>query len=197
MKRMKKSYAKNMLWMSMNDFTFKFSKSSLFTKFVFFYSAKMTLSLCFLVLNLSIIACQEECPVNCIQPEPNRRSIVVRGTGPQSRLGNKMSIYAGLLSLKKFFDLQVFAMKSELDHLQVYFDNLEIEAAEDRVCNFAEDYQNYDRMIWKEREKRVLSLLRNITKDESFDFEYENDGHKKLKVPSEHFPAYSKFVNSA
>ena len=156
----------------------------------------MTRVLWIIILNLSTIVCQEECPANCILPKPNQRSIVVRRTGPQARLGNKMTIYAGLLFLKTFFHMQVFSMKSELEHLQVYFDNLEIEAAEDRVCNFAEDYQSYDRLIWKEREKRLLSLLRNLTKDENFDFEYDNDGHKKLKVPSEHYSAYSKFVNS-
>ena len=149
-----------------------------------------------LILNLHFITCQEECPANCILPVPEKRSIIVRRTGPNAGLGNKMTIYSGLLFLKTFFDMQVFAMKSELDHLKVYFDNLEIEAAEDRVCNFEEDYQEYDKLIWKEREKRTLALLRNLTKNENYDFEYDENGGKKLIVPEKHSQAYATFINS-
>ena len=137
----------------------------------------------------------DECPKNCIRPEPGKPSIVVRHTGHGARLGNKMTMYASLLSLKILFNFQVFVMKSELESLQPYFANLEIEAAEDRICNFEDDYQVYHKLVWQEREKLTLKLLRNLTQDESFDFEVKN-GTKHLNVPEEHFKEYFKLVNS-
>ena len=138
---------------------------------------------------------QDECPKDCVRPEPGKPSIVVRHTGPGARLGNKMTMYASLLSLKILYNFQVFVMKSELESLQPFFANLEIEAAEDRICNFVEDYQVYNQLVWQEREKLTLELLRNLTQDEKFDFEVIN-GKRNLNVPEEHEKAYFKLINS-
>ena len=138
---------------------------------------------------------QDECPKDCVRPEPNKPSIVVRRTGPGARLGNKMVMYANLLSLKVLYNLQVFVMKSELQTLQTYFANLDIETADDKICNFIEDYGNYEKLVWLEREKLILKLMRNLTKNEDFDFVMEN-GTRKLSIPEEHQQAYFKLTNS-
>ena len=138
---------------------------------------------------------QDECPKDCVRPELGKPSIVVRRTAHGARLGNKMVMYASLLSLKVHYNLQVFVMKSELQTLQIYFENLEIEAADDQICNFEEDYGNYAKLVWQEREKLILKLMRNLTNDEDFDFVTQN-GTRSLSIPEEHQKAYFKLVNS-
>ena len=133
---------------------------------------------------------------DCIQPEIDKPSIVVRRAGPGAGLGNIMSNYASLLSLKVLYKFKVFVIKSERIKLLNYFPSLEIEAAEDKICNFTAEFQGYDKLVWEERERRILNVLRNLTNDKSLDFVVDENGDRKLLIPNEHRDELFLFTNS-
>ena len=133
---------------------------------------------------------------SCILPQSDRPSIVVRRGSPLAGLGNIMSNYASLLALKVLYNFQVFAIQSELERLQYFIPHLEIEMAEERICNFSQDYKAYDKLVWEEREKRIIQLLRNLTKDNSFDFVVDQKGERTLVLPPEHKDAFYALTQS-
>ena len=133
---------------------------------------------------------------SCILPQSDSPSIVVRRAGPLAGLGNIMCNYASLLALKVLYKFQVFVIQPELERLQYFFPHLEIEMAEERICNFSQDYQAYDKLVWEEREKRIIKLLRNLTKDNSFDFVVDQKGDRTLVLPPEHKDAFYALTQS-
>lgn len=118
-----------------------------------------------LQLFLTRSSVQEACDVEdkCLWiNQDDQGSIIVASN--EGRLGNKLHQYVILLGLKmKYPHVQVFMPRSELDYLTPYFDNLEIQAAEDHICHFKSDFQAFEDGKTRIQAERMRDLIKNQT----------------------------------
>lgn len=84
---------------------------------------------------------QSTCAQTCVPFDPNAPTVVIRDT--QGRLGNQMFAYLLLLSLKMQFGYQPYLTRKGFDHLSPFFDNLDMEVAEDVLCDFEGVYPTF------------------------------------------------------
>ena len=114
-----------------------------------------------------------------------------------ARLGNKLVLYAFLLSLKVLFKLRAFTTKAILNEIGTYFDadSFEVKPAEDFLCDFSENFHDFNSNLSDIRERQVLELLRNLTNNPNYNF-IDQNGKKELLVPYEHKQAHLSLLNS-
>ena len=81
--------------------------------------------------------CLDDKPCQWISAD--QPSIVVKGTS--GRFGNALFSYIVLLTYKLKYGLRVYFPANKRKLISDMFDNLEIQAAEDHICHFKEDFQ--------------------------------------------------------
>ncbi|XP_059088423.1 uncharacterized protein LOC131884607 isoform X1 [Tigriopus californicus] len=123
---------------------------------------------------------QSTCDRTCVPFDPHAPSVVIRDT--QGRLGNQMFAYLLLLSLKLQFGYQPYLTRKGFDHLSPYFENLDMEVAEDVLCDFDDVYPKFRLMI---KEKRLEMIKQAILDKLGYHIELERDDQGRWKLPPE------------
>ena len=94
----------------------------------------------------------------CKTISENQPSIIVRKTDGQ--LGNIMNTYAYLLGLKLKYNFDVYGTKENLTWLKNFFEHIQMEAAEDVICHFQEDYE----ILVKQLKEAEIEIMKEHSK---------------------------------
>merc|ERR1712223_231831 len=131
---------------------------------------------------------EESCPkINtnqtCQFAELGKPSIEVRSTA--GRLGNALFSYIILLGFKIQYGVQVYMPESKRSLLTTYFDNLEIQSAEENVCNFEQDYKRFFDDLRELKMQRILDHIRKKANNPNLKFRRNEEG--KIIVPRSYY----------
>jgi len=120
---------------------------------------------------------------SCKWAEPGKPSIVVRTTA--GRIGNILFGYLILLGRKMEHGLHGFIPKLKWSIAATYFDNLEILAAEDNICDFERDYEIFFRSLNEAKFQRIIDHIRKKANDPDLELPRGETG--KILVPKSYW----------
>ena len=93
--------------------------------------------------------------------------------------------FNSIICLQIKYNLQTFIPKLKWSILDTYFDNLEIQSAEDNVCNFERDYKIFYDDFSETKLQRIIDHIRKKANDPNLKFEKSAKG--KILVPKSYW----------
>ena len=83
------------------------------------------------------------------------------------------------------YGVQVYMPESKRSLLTTYFDNLEIQSAEENVCNFEQDYKRFFDDLRELKMQRILDHIRKKANNPNLKFRRNEEG--KIIVPRSYY----------